>query len=213
MLKTRFHARTFVVMAALVALCTAGTVALANYNLQRGGGQVRVEADGKVTLAAAATKTTAIKSGTKTVTIDISNVTNLATRTVTFPNSDTNIPIISQILTFSGPTAARTYTPPDANASLVSGVGSYKIARGVATITGSGTVVTGLTTVVSITGTMQEDASLTNGNSVTATIGDQSGAPAAGSVIIKVWKPTANNDTTPAASAAAVHVNWIAVGT
>ena len=209
-MKTPFRARTFVVIAALLALCT---IAIANYNLQRGGGEVRVEADGKVTLAAAASKATVVKRGTKALSIDISNVTDLATRTVTFPNSDTAIPIVSQIVTLSGPTAARTYTLPDANANLISGVGSYKIARGVATVTGSGTVVTGLTTVVSITATMQEDASLTNGNSVSATIGDQAGSPAAGSVILKVWKPTANNDTTPTASGAAVHVNWIAVGT
>lgn len=98
--------------------------------------------------------------------------------------------------------------------NAVEGVASgYKVARGVATITGSGTVVTGLATVVAIVATMSADASLTNGNAVTATIGDQAGTPAAGSVIIKVWKPTANNDTTPVASAAAVGVNWIAIGT
>lgn len=96
----------------------------------------------------------------------------------------------------------------------VAGVGSsYKIARGVSAITGTGTVVTGLATVVAVTATMQEDASLTNGFGCTATIGDQAGTPAAGSVILSVWKSTANNDTTPTASGAAVHVNWIAVGT
>lgn len=96
----------------------------------------------------------------------------------------------------------------------VVGVGAgYKVARGVATITGSGTVVTGLTTVVAVTATMQADASLTNGIAVTATIGDQAGTPAAGSVILKVWKPTASGDVTPIASAAAVAVNWISVGT
>lgn len=96
----------------------------------------------------------------------------------------------------------------------VSGVAAgYKTARGVATITGSGTVVTGLTTVVAVVATMQADASLTNGTSVTATIGDQAGTPAAGSVIIKVWKPTGSGDATPIASAAAVAVNWVAIGT
>lgn len=89
----------------------------------------------------------------------------------------------------------------------------YKLARGVATITGTGTVVTGLATVVAIVATMQADASLTNGISVTATIGDQAGTPAAGSVILKVWKPTASGDVTPIAGAAAVAVNWVAIGT
>lgn len=88
-----------------------------------------------------------------------------------------------------------------------------KVARGVAAVTGSATVVTGLATVVAVVASMAADASLTNGNAVSATIGDQAGTPAAGSVILKVWKPTANNDTTPAASAAAVNVNWIAIGT
>ncbi len=96
----------------------------------------------------------------------------------------------------------------------VTGVAAgYRIARGVATITGSGTVVTGLTTVVSVTATMQNDASLTNGTGTTATVGDQAGTPAAGSVILKVWKPTSSADGTPIASAVAVQVNWIAVGT
>lgn len=99
-------------------------------------------------------------------------------------------------------------------ANAVAGVGSaYKIARGVSAITGSGTVATGLTTVVAVVATMDNDASLTNGNSVTASIGDQAGSPAAGSVIIKVWKPTADTDATPVASGAEVSVNWIAVGT
>jgi hypothetical protein len=98
--------------------------------------------------------------------------------------------------------------------SSVEGVAAgYKMARGVATITGSGTVVTGLATAVAVVAMMQADASLTNGISVTGTIGDQAGAPAAGSVILKVWKPTGSGDVTPIASAAAVAVNWIAIGT
>lgn len=87
-----------------------------------------------------------------------------------------------------------------------------KLARGVATITGSGDVVTGLASVVAVVVTMQADASLTNGITTTATIGNQAGAPAAGSITIKVWKPTASGDVTPVASAAAVAVNWIAIG-
>lgn len=84
-------------------------------------------------------------------------------------------------------------------------------ARGVASITGSGDIVTGLKTVVAVIATLQDDASL-NGNLVTATIGDQAGAPAAGSVRLKVWKPTATGDCTPIAAAGAVNVNWVALG-
>lgn len=91
--------------------------------------------------------------------------------------------------------------------------GSAGIVGGVAAVTGSATVATGLTTVVAVVAMLQEDASLANGISVTGTIGDQAGAPAAGSVTLSVWKPTASGDVTPVASAAAVHVNWIAFGT
>lgn len=45
----------------------------------------------------------------------------LVDRTVTWPNANTSIPIAAQTLTFTGPTAARTYTFPDANATLIHG--------------------------------------------------------------------------------------------
>jgi len=224
----KYPGRTFVVVAALLALCT---LAIADFNIQRGGSQVRIETDGSINLAAVATKTTTVKSGTKALTLDISNISNATTRTLTLPNSNTTLPIISQILTFTGPTAARSYVLPDAattlcgtnsvcsgyqaaltNPVLAAGSG-YKLATGVATVTGSATVATGLTTVVSVTATMQEDFSLTNGIGCSGSVGDQSGAPAAGSVVIKCWKPTASNDVTPIASGAALHVNWTARGT
>ncbi len=55
---------------------------------------------------------------TKVETFDVSNVSTATTRTLSFPNSDTKVPIASQFLTFTGPTQARTYTLPDAAASL-----------------------------------------------------------------------------------------------
>lgn len=88
-----------------------------------------------------------------------------------------------------------------------------KIAAGVASVTGTGTVVTGLATVTAVFATVQSDFSLTNGIGCSATVGDQAGTPAAGSVILKVWKPTGSGDVTPIASAAAVSVNWLAFGT
>lgn len=108
-------------------------------------------------------------------------------------------------------TVAASTTAVPANA--VAGIGSgYKVARGVASVTGSGDVVTGLATVVAVTVTLRDDAALT-GHLTTATIGDQAGTPAAGSVTVKVWKPTADVDCTPIAATAAKSVNWIAVGT
>lgn len=129
-------------------------------------------------------------------------------------------------------TAARTYTFQDRDGTIadntdlagkqdvltnpVVGVGAdYKIARGVSSITGSGDVVTGLTTVVSITVTPQSDLDGDTLAGCSATIGNQAGAPAAGSVTIKCWKVTtggaAGNPTLIAADAAK-SVNWIAVG-
>ncbi len=42
-----------------------------------------------------------------------------------------------------------------------------------------------------------------------ASIGDQAGAPAAGSILLKTWKPTATGDATPiAATTFGKKVNW-----
>lgn len=129
-------------------------------------------------------------------------------------------------------TAARTYTFQDRDGTIadntdlalkqdaltnpVVGAGaSYKVARGVGAITGSGDVVTGLTTVVSVTVTPQDDLDGDTLAGCSATIGNQAGAPAAGSVTIKCWKVTtggAAGNPTMIAATAAKNVNWIAVG-
>lgn len=90
----------------------------------------------------------------------------------------------------------------------------YKIARGTVTPTSaSHTVVTGLATVVAATASLKGAPSLTHLLSG-ADIGDQAGTPAAGSILIKSWKPTASGDVTPiAASTPWSTVDWIAVGT
>jgi hypothetical protein len=98
--------------------------------------------------------------------------------------------------------------------ALVAGVaGGYKVARGVAAVTGTGTVVTGLSTVVAVIATPASDPDGVALAAVSATIGDQSGAPAAGSVILKCWKVTAVDNATLIAATAAQNVNWIAIGT
>lgn len=102
----------------------------------------------------------------------------------------------------------------DALNALVQGVAAdYKLARGVAAVTGTGTVVTGLTTVVAVIATPQSDPDGVALAMVSATIGNQAGAPAAGSVILKAWKVTAVDDATLIAADAAQNINWIAVGT
>jgi len=98
---------------------------------------------------------------------------------------------------------------------LVQGVASgYKIAHGTATIgSASDTIVTGLASVVSAVVTMVGDPSMTHMYS-TCTKGNQTGQPAAGSIIIKSWKPTAVGDVTPiAADSVFANVAWVAIGT
>lgn len=99
---------------------------------------------------------------------------------------------------------------------LAAGVAAgYKIARGEHTqVAASDTVVTGLTTVVAVvvsprTPTVKQ---LLFG----ASIGDQAGTPAAGSILITSYKPTAVDNVTPAAATDFtdnIKVNWVAIGT
>jgi hypothetical protein len=87
----------------------------------------------------------------------------------------------------------------------------YKIARGQAT-TGSpsDTIVTGLSTVVSVTCQM-DDAPTTDPEIATCSIGDQAGSPAAGSILLRTWKTLGG--TPAAATTFSKKVNWVAVGT
>lgn len=97
---------------------------------------------------------------------------------------------------------------------LAAGVaGGYKVARGVAAITGSGTVVTGLATVVAVVATPATDPDGTALACVSASIGNQTDAPAAGSVYLKTWKITAADNGALIAADAAKNINWIAIGT
>jgi predicted RecA/RadA family phage recombinase len=91
--------------------------------------------------------------------------------------------------------------------------GQLRIARGQLTTTSaSDTVVTGLAKVVAAVATLDSDP-VDDPMFATASIGDQAGAPAAGSILVKTWKNTAGTDPTPAAATTfAKKVNWIAVG-
>ena len=106
-----------------------------------------------------------------------------------------------------------TKTASEINA-LAGGVASgYKIVRGVhTTVTASDTVVTGLSTVVAIVATLESDPG-DNPLLVSASIGDQAGAPAAGSVLIKTWKTDGTDPTPVAATTFSKKVNWVAIGT
>jgi hypothetical protein len=80
------------------------------------------------------------------------------------------------------------------------------------TVAASDTVVTGLNAVAAVVASYDTDPADAN-LFVSASIGDQAGTPAAGSILIKTWKTADGTDPTPtAASSFSKKVNWIAVG-
>lgn len=80
------------------------------------------------------------------------------------------------------------------------------------TVAAADTVATGLSKVLAAVGSLESDPS-DDPFEVTVQIGDQNGAPIAGSIIIKTWKNTGGTDPTPAAATTfSKKVNWIAVG-
>lgn len=85
-------------------------------------------------------------------------------------------------------------------------------ARGQATtVTAADTIVTGLAgPLTGVVATEDSDLVLTAAY-VSATIGNQAGAPASGSFILKSWEPTSNANPTPiAATTFGKKVNWFA---
>lgn len=102
-----------------------------------------------------------------------------------------------------------------ASASGMAGVAAgYKVARGTVTPAASPqTVITGLATVVAVVVSLKGDPTV-DMTMVSASVGNQAGAPAAGSFVLKSWKPTGTADTAPAAVTTGwLAVDWVAVGT
>ena len=97
---------------------------------------------------------------------------------------------------------------------LTQGVaGDYKIARGQAsTVDADDTIVSGLTTIVAVVASLDDDP-VDGCQFVTASIGNQAGAPAAGSFFLKTWKCVDGDATLVAATTFSKKVNWIAIGT
>ena len=92
-------------------------------------------------------------------------------------------------------------------------VNGYRIARGVATTaSATDTIATGLTTVAAVVVSFQTDPADAN-LLVSATIGNQSDAPVAGSFILNTWKTDGTDPTPVAATSFSKAVNWIAIGT
>jgi hypothetical protein len=100
------------------------------------------------------------------------------------------------------------------NEGNVFGNGLFKTARGTTTPTSAAhTVATGLTTVVAVVASFKGAPTLTH-MLLAADVGNQAGAPAAGSFILRGYKPTAVGDVTPiAATTPWGAVDWIAIGT
>jgi hypothetical protein len=91
--------------------------------------------------------------------------------------------------------------------------GKKYVAGQLTTVTATDTVITGLATVIACGATLDSDPG-DDPMLVSATSGDQAGAPAAGSIIVKTWKNTGGTDPTPvAASTFTKKVNWWAYGT
>ena len=98
---------------------------------------------------------------------------------------------------------------------LAQGVAAgYKIARGTVTpVSASDTVVTSLATVVAVIVQFKGAPTVTHMFNA-GDIGDQAGTPAAGSFLLKSYKPTATGDVTPTASSTPWSaVDWVAIGT
>jgi hypothetical protein len=114
----------------------------------------------------------------------------------------------------SGAGTAVARTAAQINLLVQGAEAGYKIKHGVATIgAASEDIATGLTTVTNVIVSMVGDPSMTHMYS-TATVGNQTGQPASGSIRIKSWKPTAANDCTPQpADTVFSNVAWIAIGT
>jgi hypothetical protein len=80
------------------------------------------------------------------------------------------------------------------------------------TVAASDTIVTGLATVQGAIAVLDDDP-VDGVMQVSASIGDQDGAPAAGSILIKSWKSTDGDATPIAGTTFGKKVNWIAWGT
>lgn len=99
------------------------------------------------------------------------------------------------------------------DASVFQGGTGPRVRAGSATTAAAqDTIVTGLNKLIAVVAQWDTDAALAN-FIVTADIGDQAGAPAAGSFYLNSWKATSSGDCTPiAATTLGKVVSWIAVG-
>ncbi len=129
-------------------------------------------------------------------------------------NLDTLVIADSGLKLGAGAGTAVTKTAAQLNNLIGSTAGGKLIIAGQqTTVAASDTVVTGLTTVTACLAVLDSDPT-DDPETATCSIGDQAGAPAAGSILIKTWKNTGGTDPTlQAAGTFSKKVNWIAFGT
>jgi len=94
--------------------------------------------------------------------------------------------------------------------AIITGGGGGRIARGQhTTVDENDTVATGLGALAGVIVSLNDDP-VDGAMYVTGNIGDQAGAPAAGSFLLKSWKNTDADATHVAATTFSLKVNWIA---
>ena len=103
---------------------------------------------------------------------------------------------------------ALTATSTALNLFMAGVTAGHKLARGVATITTSSDMASGLATVVAAGATIKDDLD------VTAQWVSVAASTTAGNILLKAWQPTATNNYTPiAATKTSVNISWWAIGT
>lgn len=127
-----------------------------------------------------------------------------ATKKFTKDSTKRPVPAVAHAAAASGDTTGEVLLGAEGGLRYVGGQ--------VTTATASDTVVTGLATVVAC-GAGLDDSPIDDPMLATASLGDQAGAPAAGSILVKTWKNTGGTDPTPAAATNfSKKVNWWALG-
>lgn len=100
----------------------------------------------------------------------------------------------------------------DTVGAVLIGVAALAVVAGQSTtVAASDTIATGLGKVLSVVASLDSDP-VDGAMHATASIGDQAGAPVAGSFLLNTWKSTDADATLVAATTFAIKVNWIAVG-
>jgi hypothetical protein len=132
----------------------------------------------------------------------------------TFDDTPGTNSIVAGVLTeYVSSTSGWLFMPHGVGLGSLAGIKGGRVTFGQqTTVAAADTIATGLAIVTGVVACLDADP-VDDPFMVTATIGDQAGAPAAGSIILKTWKNTAGTDPTPAAATTFTKkVNWFAFG-